>query len=309
MTAIMDLLAMRGGSARTQLLRRSFSKRQIARAVADGTIIRSVRGVYALASLGEAEHTALESSGVLCLRSAALAHGMGVLHRPKVVELAVPRERRAIKRSGVSTRRRLLPAQDLVRQGEVFATSAARTVLDCAAALPFAEGLAIADSGLRMGLVSRDELVSAAAIWVGRNRSAQQRVLEHMDGRAANAFESGLRAACIEAGVPMKPQVVIRAGGTDRRVDLARTLSRGSRWVWLVAEADSFEWHGGRQALHRDCTRYNELVRAGCALLRFSWEHVMFEREWIGEVVADVADRPARGNSPPEPRFSRLHTA
>ena len=105
-----------------------------------------------------------------------------------------------------------------------------------------------------------------------------------MDGRAANAFESGLRAACLEAGVAMEPQVKIGTEGGEYRVDLAKLKL-------LVAEADSFEWHGGRDDLHRDCTRDNELVREGCAVLRFSWEHVMFERAWIGEVVSAVDTR------------------
>jgi very-short-patch-repair endonuclease len=74
------------------------------------------------------------------------------------------------------------------------------------------------------------------------------------------------------------------------RVDLAKKLK-------LAAEADSFEWHGGRESLHRDCTRYNELVRAGCTVLRFSWEHVMYARPWIGEVVSAVDARLELHNS------------
>ncbi len=246
--------------------------------------------MYALSALGEAERLALTGRAVLFGRSAALAHGLGVLHRPESVELAVPRGRRTRKVPGTVVATRLLPAADLVANGAVQATSVARTVLDCAAALPFAEGLAIADSALRLGKVSPDQLVEAAGRWVGRNRRAQQRVLQAMDGRASNAFESGLRAACLEAGVVMEPQVWIPTARGDYRVDLAK------QWV-LVAEADSFEWHGGRDALHRDCTRYNELVRAGCTVLRFSWEHVMFERAWIGEVVSDVERRLKLHNS------------
>ncbi|WP_460990706.1 hypothetical protein [Sinomonas soli] len=170
------------------------------------------------------------------------------------------------------------------------ATSLVRTVLDCAAALPFAEGLAIADSALRSGGVTEHELRDASRLWVGRNRASQQRVLDHMDVRAANPFESGLRAACLEAGVTMEPQVWIRTAAGMCRVDLAKKLK-------LVAEADSFEWHGGRESLHRDCTRYNELVRADCTVLRFSWEHVMYARPWIGEVVSAVDARLELHNS------------
>lgn len=170
--------------------------------------------------------------------------------------------------------------------------------------LPFAEGLAIADSALRTGSVTRADLEAAASVWVGRNKLAQRRVLKHMDGRAANAFESGLRAACIEGGVFMEPQVVIHTARGDHRVDLAKRLVKLTA-RYLVAEADSFEWHGGRDQLHRDCTRYNELVRSDCTVLRFSWEHVMYERPWISEVVRDVDTRLKLHKSAPESRSSR----
>ena len=42
-------------------------------------------------------------------------------------------------------------------------TSPLRTVLDCARRLPFSEALAVADSALRSGLVTEDELRLAAA--------------------------------------------------------------------------------------------------------------------------------------------------
>ncbi|MDQ4488880.1 type IV toxin-antitoxin system AbiEi family antitoxin [Sinomonas sp. ASV486] len=297
MESVADVLAAMGGSARTHELNLHFTKRQLALAVASGEVARSVRGVYALARLNGAEHAALELSAALYLRSAALAHGLGVLHRPRTIALAVPRGRRSRRLAGTTTYRRLLPAEDLVGRGQVRATSPVRTVLDCAAMLPFAEGLAVADSALRMQAASRAELEAAAVTWVGRNKAAQRRVLKYMDGRAANAFESGLRAACLEAGVEMEPQAVIHTAGGDYRVDLAHQVEVEAVQVEVVAEADSYEWHGGREDLHRDCTRYNELVRAGRVVLRFSWEHVMHEREWIGEVVSDVVRRAVRHNS------------
>jgi very-short-patch-repair endonuclease len=290
MERVTEFLAAMGGSARTAQLVRHFSARQLRAAVQTGDVVRPSQGLYALGSLGESEQLALEARGVLFGRTAALAHGLGVLHRPPQVELAVPRGGRARPVSGTTVAtRHLLPA-DVVARGAVRATSVVRTVLDCAAALPFAEGLAIADSALRSGSVTESQLHEAALHWVGRNRAAQRRVLLRMDGRAANPFESGLRAACLEAGVEMEPQVWIRTASGVSRVDLAKKRR-------LVAEADSYEWHGGRESLHRDCTRYNELVQADCTVLRFSWEHVMYERPWIGEVVSAVDARLELHNS------------
>ncbi|MEA5453361.1 hypothetical protein SPF06_01375 [Sinomonas sp. JGH33] len=286
-----QLLASLGGSAAASDMRRYFSQRQLERAVLGGGVVRPRNGVYALASLDEAHRVALECRGVLFARSAALAHGLGVLERPRAVDVAVRRgtKIRAHPQANIVTR--LLPEEDLVRVGVVTATSPVRTVLDCAAQLEFAEGLAVADSALRCGLVTGSQLTSAAEAWIGRNKRALRRVLAHMDGRAANPFESGLRAACLEAGVALEPQLRISTRGGTFVVDLGSALYR------VTAEADSFEWHGGREALHRDCTRYNELVRDQWTVLRFSWEHVMFDRAWVGQVVADVIRGSKRHNS------------
>jgi very-short-patch-repair endonuclease len=59
----------------------------------------------------------------------------------------------------------------------------------------------------------------------------------------------------------------------------------------IVLEADSFEHHGERADLVRDCERYDELVACGWTVLRFSWEHVMFRPEWVAEVVARTVRR------------------
>ena len=42
-----------------------------------------------------------------------------------------------------------------------------------------------------------------------------------------------------------------------------------------MLEADSFEFHGERAALSRDCERYDELVARDWLVLRFTWEQVM----------------------------------
>ena len=76
------------------------------------------------------------------------------------------------------------------------------------------------------------------------------------------------------------PQVEIPLVQRVVRVDLADRARR------LVLEADSYEHHGSRGALVRDCERYDELVREAWQVLRFSWEHVMFRRAWVAETVA-----------------------
>jgi len=73
--------------------------------------------------------------------------------------------------------------------------------------------------------------------------------------------------------------VVIRDALFFARVDLANSTAR------MVLEADSFTHHGHREALRRDCRRYDELVIRGWTVLRFAWEHVIFDEAWVVATV------------------------
>ncbi|MCM0620185.1 endonuclease domain-containing protein [Nocardioides bruguierae] len=56
----------------------------------------------------------------------------------------------------------------------------------------------------------------------------------------------------------------------------------------IVAEADSFSWHGGRADLVRDAARYNALVVHGWTVLRFSWEEVMLHPRRVEQTLRDA---------------------
>ena len=56
----------------------------------------------------------------------------------------------------------------------------------------------------------------------------------------------------------------------------------------MLLEADSFYWHGHRAALVMDCRRYDDLVAAGYVVLRFSWEHILGDPDWVVSVVRAV---------------------
>lgn len=162
---------------------------------------------------------------------------------------------------------------------EGWATSRIHTVLDCAADLQFDEALAVADSALRTGDLTRDELLAATS-----PGTSQRRVAEYADGRAANPFESSLRAICIEAGLPVVPQWAITVrGGIEVHADLANPF------LGIAIEADSWAWHADRSAHERDCDRYNWLVEAGWLVLRFYWQQVMHAPWVVADVIRNVA--------------------
>lgn len=92
--------------------------------------------------------------------------------------------------------------------------------------------------------------------------------------------DSALRGTLLEAGLTsFEPQVRLRGRGSVVRVDLADRRRR------IVLEADSFAWHGSREALALDCRRYDELVAGGWLMLRFAWEQVMFDERWVAGIV------------------------
>ncbi len=117
----------------------------------------------------------------------------------------------------------------------------------------------------------------------GPGAARARRTAALADGRAANPFESALRAICLDVvGLDVEPQVTIRDPHLLGRPDLTDVRLK------VVLEADSFEWHGDRAALHRDANRYNALVAAGWLVLRFSWEEVMFHPERVRAVLEAV---------------------
>jgi hypothetical protein len=83
-----------------------------------------------------------------------------------------------------------------------------------------------------------------------------------------------------------EPQVVISEGGFVGRPDLVDVRRR------LVAEADSFEFHGHRRALRRDCRRYTALTLLGWRVLRFSWEDVMLDPAYVRRTLVSAATVP-----------------
>ncbi len=94
-------------------------------------------------------------------------------------------------------------------------TTAARTVIDLARTLTFAEGVVAADSALRRNLTSKTDLRSVLASYCGRRGVVQaSRVVEFADGNAESALESIARVAFDDCGLPVPALQVWIAGPT-----------------------------------------------------------------------------------------------
>lgn len=274
-----DVLTRAGGLLPFAELRAVCGARSVRRAHAEGRIVRVARGRYALPVVAEAPTVAYRLGGVVSGLSAAQAWGWEVKRPPSKPIVTVPpwRRRASEDRAGAHVKWGVVPA-DAVHHGIVM--TRVQTVIDCARTLPFDEALCVVDSALRSGTVRRDQLLEVAHASPRTGRSKAVRVVEAGDRRAANPFESCLRAVCLGVpGLRVRPQVPIAGIG---RVDLADERLR------LVLEADSIEFHNHPAAFRHDIRRYTALVRSGWTVVRFCWEDVMAQQDYVAEVLHDL---------------------
>lgn len=250
----------------------------------EGSIEQRTRGRYALPAATESRKAASGITAVVCLWSAAAYHEWELKTQPAKPEVMVRRGRKLSpeQRAAVAVHWANL-ADDQVEHG---VTTPLRTIVDCARILPFDEALAVTDSALRSGAVTRADLDAVDVRGAGAD--AVRRVLAYADKRAANPFESVLRALCIEAGLVVEPQAALDLGTGDVHPDLVCHVLR------LVLEADSWTFHATRTAHRRDCARYNLLVIRGWRVLRFTWEQVMHDQAYVRWVLGELAQSVGR---------------
>jgi very-short-patch-repair endonuclease len=263
---VVEVVHRSGGIATRRALVLATSQEEVRCAIDSGEVVALTRRRFALPELGESRKTVAALSAVLSHRSAALHWGWAVKTEPSRPEVVVARNRRMSpdQTRRVVVHRGALGADDVVDG----VTSKDRTLLDCLR-LPGDEALAVADSALREG-ESALHLAAIARDARGPGSAGARRVAALATSRAANPFESTLRWTAHDVeGLDLRPQVPIHDPDFLGRPDLVDTHLR------IVAEADSFEWHGGRAALARDARRYNALVVRGWLVLRFSWDDVM----------------------------------
>lgn len=278
---VVEALTRLGGVADTATPAAATSRRKVRTALARGEIVRVGRGHYALPTAQEAARAAARLSGVSSHLSAAAFWGWKTKRPPARPHVTVPRKRKVIaeRRRGVHLHFADLTDEER-RRG---LTDPGRTVIDCAKHLPFDEALAVADSALRNGDLTRAELLELADQVPTSGRTECQRVAREADGRADNPFESVLRAISLDVdGLRLQPQQVIATRPHVIRPDLVDHRLR------IVVEAESFEFHSDRAALARDCERYNELGVLGWVVYRFTWGHVM-NAPWYVRQVLDAA--------------------
>lgn len=252
----------------------------LADAVAQGFVVRHRRGTYALPDVEAARLAATRLLGVVSHSSAALMYGLDLLSEPDCVHVTLPSN---AMRRWVPDGVRLHYASLSPDERRAGLTSIRRTIVDCARTLPLPEALAVTDSALRRSVATRAALLNELDQTRGRGVVRARCVLTRADPRAATVFESALRSITLDLGLTcLVPQLPVHTASVRARVDLGDPVRR------IAIEAESFEFHGRRAQLTRDCARTNALGLAGWLVLRFSWEQVVFDPQYVAGVVLEA---------------------
>lgn len=135
------------------------------------------------------------------------------------------------------------------------------------------QAVAVFDSALRNGLVSTRELREIGH-WA---TPAFRRVVEATHPLADSGIESIPRVRFAGIGVTMIPQVVIDGHRVDGLI--------GER---LVMQFDGFGPHQTREQRNKDLAEDERLQRMGYVVLRYSYDHVIYEWDKIESTVRSI---------------------
>lgn len=250
MRTVTDALAGLGGVAGVDSLRQAgVTRRTLEAGLLDASVQRVARGVYALPGADPFLVHAGRHHAVPGCVTAALAAGLWVVRRPVEPHLAARHGRHI---NGCVVHRSHLPLTHLDIVGQS---------LRC---LPPLEGLTIAESAVKQGLVQLSELR-------GRFPAAREKALLGLVARirpqSGSIIETMARYLLEEAGLTVELQVNIPGmGHLDLLVD-----------GLLGIETDGYAHHSSRQAYREDRRRWNITVVRGVPTLRVTFEMLVGE--------------------------------
>jgi hypothetical protein len=174
-----------------------------------------------------------------------------------------------------------LAATDLSRRQGLLVTSAARTVVDLARALPLREAIVTVDHALRTGttIAEIEAVLDRQQRWTGIRRARS--TVDFADPRSESALESIARAFFATAGLPAP---VLQAQFWDGVCWMPERVDFWWPQFRTVGEADGLAKYENdsaekrRRLLRRSHRRDQRLSDRGIELVHFGWEDAIDRR-------------------------------
>ncbi|HEY6876056.1 MAG TPA: DUF559 domain-containing protein, partial [Candidatus Dormibacteraeota bacterium] len=185
--------------------------------------------------------------------TAAWLHGLDV-EPCSPIEITIPSPTTSSTRAGMRVRRRKMHESEVVKVGDLCATSVLRTLRDLCSKQSLTEGVVLVDMALHKRLIAAEVLLGTRAL---------RKAVAHSDPASESPMETRLRMLLVCSGLP-RPEAQVNIGNVDSfagRVDL-----------YYRANRLGLEYDGGthRDALVQDNRRQNLLINAGIRVLRFT---------------------------------------
>jgi very-short-patch-repair endonuclease len=273
-----------GVVARRQLERLGVGKGSIEKRVRMGRLHRLHRGVYAVGHRVLSPEARWMAAVLACGPGAVLSHrSAAALWRmressSRAIEVTTPRKSRS--RGAIHRHFALLPADEVLTERGIPATSVPRTLFDLAAV----SSADVVEHALReseyLRLHDRLSLPALLDRYPGRRgsrvvRESLRRRAELPAGRARSWLEREFLPFLRRSGLP-RPQlnVWLEVGGKSIEVDC----------LWpgkVVVELDGFAGHGTRAAFREDRARDRRLRVAGYGVIRIAPEQLDDEAQAI----------------------------
>jgi len=268
--------------------------------LATGEWKRVHRGVFRLGcnqpSVDEREMAALLAAGegaVLSHTSAARRLGLEV-PRGESVQLTIPESRKAKVRGARVWRSRNLGFGDVATRRGFRMTNLPRTMIDLASVLSDEELRAAFDSAVRK---DKDSVP-----WISRTL-AKYGPGQRGVGRLRRLVDEYRRGDEVPDSV-LESLGVELAKATGRKPRLHYDVLDGARHVaevdlaWpelrLCVEFDGWKRHGTREAFAGDRRRDRELVPLGWTVLRYTWDDVVGDQEFVVDQLVHSLESRAR---------------
>ncbi|KZE91525.1 endonuclease domain-containing protein [Microbacterium sp. TNHR37B] len=266
-------------AARTIDLRRGgYSRRRIAAAVADGSLVRLHQGLYCHPGVDPSCQDAARARGRLSCVSELSRRGVFVrdssrlhlhIRRTSARLVAVP--------AGARVHREVLTREPHPRAMSVDVFDAVRCAVLCQDPR---SAIATIDSALHHGLLRDDDLDDLFAALPRR----YLRLRRLLDARAESGPESLVRLILRAIGVRFDAQVQIAGVG---RVDF---LIAG----WLIVECDSKQFHSEWRAQMRDRERDLAAAAQGYLVLRVAAQDILWDPARVQAAIRGAVSRGRR---------------